>query len=269
MRIMADVLAEDEYGSARRLAFVLRHCRVVAARTSREPSELALLDVGCGTGVGLTRHLHAAGLRVTGVDTHEPSVAYGRKLLGSEGPELLVTDAGRLVEEGRRFDVVVCSEVLEHLAEPLGLLSTLRDLLLPGGRMVVTVPNGYGWFELDDWVWKTFRLAPVVAAAGVWRRRFLKHVLRRRDAYDDGPVEEPTSLEAATPHVQSFTMRKLEGLAAEAGLRVVERRNAAVLCGKLVHSLVGGCGPFIRANAWFADRVPSWMAARWFLALEP
>lgn len=52
---------------------------------------------------------------------------------------------------GRRFDVIVCSEVLEHVAEPLLVLKGIGALLAPGGLGVITVPGGMRyWSELDE-----------------------------------------------------------------------------------------------------------------------
>ena len=44
------------------------------------------------------------------------------------------------------FDLVLCTEVLEHLERPLDALEQLRLLRAPGGRLVATVPDG----EMDD-----------------------------------------------------------------------------------------------------------------------
>ncbi len=46
---------------------------------------------------------------------------------------------------GQVFDVVVCTEVLEHVFRPLDALRKLRAHLAPGGRMVVSFPNFAFW----------------------------------------------------------------------------------------------------------------------------
>jgi SAM-dependent methyltransferase len=50
-------------------------------------------------------------------------------------------DLNEPVDLGRRFDVVVCSEVIEHLENPRHVFRTLAALVRPGGTLVLTMPN--------------------------------------------------------------------------------------------------------------------------------
>ena len=45
-------------------------------------------------------------------------------------------------EPGGRFDVVFANQMVEHLVYPLKLVGRLASWLKPGGRLVVTTPNG-------------------------------------------------------------------------------------------------------------------------------
>lgn len=40
------------------------------------------------------------------------------------------------------FDIIVCTELIEHVAHPVELLRHLRSLLRPGGHLILTTPNG-------------------------------------------------------------------------------------------------------------------------------
>ncbi len=42
--------------------------------------------------------------------------------------------------EQRRFDVVICEQVLEHVIDPVAAVANLRRLCVPGGRVIVTTP---------------------------------------------------------------------------------------------------------------------------------
>lgn len=57
-------------------------------------------------------------------------------------------DAESLCIDRQLFDVIICSEVLEHLHHPEILLSQLYRLLKKDGILIITVPNGRGPREL-------------------------------------------------------------------------------------------------------------------------
>jgi len=113
-----------------------------------------LLDVGCGSGRFLSV-MRRAGWRVTGVEPDPRAAAAARSRYG------LAVYAGGLGEAGfpdKTFDAVVLSHVLEHVADPLALLSACRRLLRPGGRLALSTPNvasrghrlfGPHWLHLD------------------------------------------------------------------------------------------------------------------------
>ncbi|MHC4052559.1 class I SAM-dependent methyltransferase [Bradyrhizobium sp. 25ACV] len=46
---------------------------------------------------------------------------------------------------GQKFEVLVATEVLEHLVNPYEFLTQLRRLAVPGGRLILTFPNVHNW----------------------------------------------------------------------------------------------------------------------------
>ena len=44
------------------------------------------------------------------------------------------------------YDLVVAADVLEHVRDPLELLAQIRQVLAPGGRLLVSVPNFGHWY---------------------------------------------------------------------------------------------------------------------------
>jgi len=150
-----------------------------------------VLDLGCGEG----RHLHALAatpaLVAVGLDADAASLA-GWESLGVEGAfSALRGDAARLPFRDGAFDAVICSEVLEHLADWRAALDEIRRVVRPGGRVALSVPRY--WPEAVCW-----RLAPGYAA---------------------------------TPggHVRIFRRRDLADAAAERGWRLVAARHAHAL----------------------------------------
>jgi SAM-dependent methyltransferase len=57
----------------------------------------------------------------------------------------IIGSADSIPTEDAVFDAVLCTQVLEHVAEPLAALSEFRRVLVPGGRLIATVP--FAWEE--------------------------------------------------------------------------------------------------------------------------
>lgn len=110
-----------------------------------EAGDATILDFGCGSG-DLLNHLASRfpGAQLAGVDLSQkaldetaaqvPNALLRRFDFGADGgvPDELLGWASH----------VVCSEVLEHLDDPLGALSRAALCLKPGGKIVITVPGG-------------------------------------------------------------------------------------------------------------------------------
>jgi Flp pilus assembly protein TadD/2-polyprenyl-3-methyl-5-hydroxy-6-metoxy-1,4-benzoquinol methylase len=106
-----------------------------------ERTPVEVLIAGCGTGqqpVELATRLSSA--RILAVDLSRASLGYAARKtaeLGLRNIEYGHADILRLGELGRRFDVIVASGVLHHMAEPFTAWRRLLDLLRPGGLMLL------------------------------------------------------------------------------------------------------------------------------------
>jgi SAM-dependent methyltransferase len=96
------------------------------------------LDVGCSFGFALDFSRHAFGWEVLGVDP-SPLAAAGAEAL--DLPIRCTYFSADLDLGPEPFDLVLCSEILEHLAEPLALLVAMRERLTPEGMLVLSTPN--------------------------------------------------------------------------------------------------------------------------------
>ena len=109
-----------------------------------------LLDIGSGRGRFLAA-AKAAGWNATGIEFEEGLAAMSRDRYGVE---VVVGDAVTADVEGP-FEVVTLWHVLEHLPDPLASLERSHELLGPGGRLIVSVPNNDSWQARaggDDWL---------------------------------------------------------------------------------------------------------------------
>jgi len=119
------------------------------------PKGSVVLDVGCGNGV-IARSLGELGFNVLGIDVSARTIEKANQLNTFSNVTFKVISAEQLVSEGKKYDAVICSEVLEHLNNPEILLRTLYQSMTDKGFLIVTVPNGNGPRE-------TFVTKPVIS----------------------------------------------------------------------------------------------------------
>lgn len=123
----------------------LHHLNPVRAQYVAEQAALdgrRVLDVGCGGGL-LCEALTAHGAQVTGIDLAPAmiEVAQLHAIDGALAIEYRCVAAEAVLAEGRRYDVVTCMEMLEHVPDPAATLRTLAGLLAPGGQLFVSTLN--------------------------------------------------------------------------------------------------------------------------------
>lgn len=160
------------------------------AALKRLPVGARVLDVGCGR-AQLGEAARGLGLVVTGIELHPEATAVARSRIDRliEADLLDLDTIGAALGEAR-FDAIVFSDVLEHVAWPAQVLRDYLRWLAPGGVVVVSVPNVASWDS---------------------RLRLLAGSFR----YTDSGLMDRT-------HLRFFTVASARALLAEAGL-LVER----------------------------------------------
>ncbi len=108
-------------------------------RRTRTPSGARMLDAGCGTGRNLIEYGRLG--TVTGVDFSAEAIDFCRRrgLQGASQGRLEALDF-----EAASFDLILATDVLEHLQDDLAAMRELRRVAAPGARLLVTVP-AYRW----------------------------------------------------------------------------------------------------------------------------
>ena len=121
----------------------------------------SILDVGCASGwflAQMSKRFPKA--KCTGVDAYSQAIIYGRKKYKSI--RLIESDAHNLPFADDSFDLIVCTEVLEHVLNPKGVLGEMLRVLKKQGTAIIEMDTGnllfntvwFVWTNLKGKVWK-------------------------------------------------------------------------------------------------------------------
>ena len=118
--------------------------RWIQAKASEVPAGVTVLDIGAGTCPYRALFAHCK------YKTHDFKKYEGVKLGDTDeyGSIDYVSDITDIPVPDGAFDVILCTEVLEHVPEPIAALKELSRILHIGGQLLLTVPLGSGLHQL-------------------------------------------------------------------------------------------------------------------------
>lgn len=182
----------------RRWLHQTRRARIETAlrRLAAAPNARSALEIGPGSGLYLPLLCELFD-EVTASDIEPSFLEHVREQAGGLQNLRLVTDD--IVEsalEPASFDVVLCSEVIEHIPEPAAVLATAHRLLRPGGSLVLSTPQARSPLELASKV--AFLPGVIQVVRAIYREPILP-----------------------TGHISLLTAKQLRRLLDEQGLRVI------------------------------------------------
>ena len=109
-----------------------------------------ILDIGCGSGRHICEAFRIEGVTVVGADVNFDDMVEARGKLnfhekvGEHGGgvwALSAADVNNLPFKNNLFDLVICSEVLEHIPDHETAVFEIMRVLKPGSNLVVSVPR--------------------------------------------------------------------------------------------------------------------------------
>jgi ubiquinone/menaquinone biosynthesis C-methylase UbiE len=193
LRALYEARAEQQYGSVAPLPnprLDRKFARICALVREDLPCE-AFLDAGCGDGRYLAALDAELPARIAGVDISERILETARTRVPRA--DLRQANLESLPFGDGEFDLVLSSQVIEHVVDAAAAVHELARVMRPGGRLVLSTDNKW------NVVTRTLN-APRTAVAAALRLRGSR-----------GLIESP-----ATP----YTVKSLRGLVESGGLRV-------------------------------------------------
>ena len=162
-------------------------------------SSMRVLDAGCGTGA-YSIFLRRLGYDVVGIDIDENKMCVGRNF--REPADLRQGSVLQMPFSGNEFDLVLMTEVLEHIKEPSKVIGEISRVLKNNGMLVLSVPTKKYSKSFDDGDYHEKDGYDVTELAELFNGKF------RIEKHEQSGF----SVESAIKHVD-FNMTKEKGLA--------------------------------------------------------
>lgn len=245
-----EAVPEELHGHRKKLAFMVRCIEQFQRARGLAAGDVRVLEVGCSHGRNVALPLAERGYRVTGIDLHAESIAHATGLNRFNNARFFCQQLADLSHD-ERFEVVVLSDILEHVEEPADLCSTAMRFMSSDAILLISIPNGYGPYELEQRFIRKARLGTAIDCT----RRTVNRLLRRH-------VEQPV-YNCDSGHIQFFHLGEFQRLLDRVGLKVVARSNGALFGGAVSYAL-GKIRPIVVASLKLADWLPQRWVSTWY-----
>jgi SAM-dependent methyltransferase len=232
----------------KKLRFIFSALDRYATTNGKEFKELHVLEVACGRG-GITLALASLGCQVKGFDIDEEAVKYlqGQMNQRRAGNVSLAVANGYTFDDGEVYDIVIASEVFEHVLEPSRLAGNITKRMMGGSFLVVTTPNGYGPWELKNRI-------DIRTYLKNWNA--LRRVLRKK----------PYLKGSGPGHCQFYTRGRLLDLFSAFSLSLIDFAKSdsfLAMSSALRKNIFLG-----ELDTRIADLLPYWLASGWYFVFQ-
>jgi ubiquinone/menaquinone biosynthesis C-methylase UbiE len=104
------------------------------------------LNLGCSTGI-IDEYLAGHLATMTGVDIDKPAIDLANSRRAAHNVTFRLDDAMQLTFSDASFDIVICSQVYEHVPDPNKMLEEIYRVLRPGGVCYFAATNRWALIE--------------------------------------------------------------------------------------------------------------------------
>ncbi|MBT3423957.1 MAG: methyltransferase domain-containing protein [Bacteroidetes bacterium] len=229
----------------KRLEFIENHVKSI------NRSNVKILDIGCGNG-NISFQMAKTGATVIGIDQSEDAIERAQSNFNHEN----LTFVQSKVEEYQshyKFDIIICSEILEHLVDPEIILIKLTEALKEDGMLIVTVPNGYGPRELFitqpvQWINSKDNLLTKIL-------RSIKSVLGYTGYTSQSDADDLI-------HYQFFTIKRITRLISKYSMHRIDLKSSNFISGMFPFSLLVRLIPSLeKFDCFIIDYLPKFLSS--------
>jgi 2-polyprenyl-3-methyl-5-hydroxy-6-metoxy-1,4-benzoquinol methylase len=245
---------ESIYGSRNRLNWLTKFL------TKKQK----IIDLGCGTGSMITIPLISKGYDIIGIDLDKKSIEFGKNILRENNLDpdrLLCTD---FLSTSIEPDIIILSEVLEHLSSSMlnEILTMAFKKLKPNGSLLITVPNGYGCFELESFLWNKLKLGKLLEKIFI-----VEAIIILKNKILGNTIELYPSTLDSSPHVQRFTYKSIEEVLKQNNFTLIEKLGGSLISGPFSNLFFTGIKPVMKLNL-FLGKIFSPIASDFYIAVQ-
>ena len=232
----------------KRLKFIYSLIEKYKAAEHVSHEDVNILEVACGSG-GLSLPMASLGCKVVAFDLNNEYVSTLEsriKQAGIQNLKVSVED-GYTFDDGEKYNIVVASEVFEHVQEPSRLLENILKRVTNGSYLIVTIPNGYGPWELKNRI-------DILRYMQKWN--FLRRLLGKSDFDKDSGLD----------HCQFYTRKRFLNLFSSYDIELIDfARSDSILT---LISPLRKSRFFGGIDIALADILPYWLASGWYFAFK-
>lgn len=266
-------IPQTSYGFLKRLIFIYSFI----SQNINEEKTYTVLDIGCGTGEYLTIPLGSLikNIEILGIDNDRKSIEYARTKNTFQNVKFECTFIEKL-EKNLKYDFIILSEVLEHLNDPDSMLIEIRELLSPEGICLITIPNGFGPFEIESKISKFLKEKNIIAYfkkqkkilnfAGKGMNYFKRFKNRPKNDLKGRSLGNASLCE--DQHVQFFSYNYFYKLCLKHNFEIKYSTNRTFFAGAFSSRIIDKSNTLINYNAKISDYIPPFMASGWMFLLK-
>lgn len=125
-----------------RLSYITEKISQYLKSSNRSLAAINILDVGCGGGL-ITVPLCKLGANITGIDAIAENIMVAQNYAAEHNLSInyLQSTVEKLPKQHNQYDVVICLEVIEHVASPSDFVKNLASLVKPSGILIISTIN--------------------------------------------------------------------------------------------------------------------------------